>query len=180
MNDSTHAAIVIGGVMFLAWCGLGRLVRRDRVRGFELTPEQRAELCRAALASEFRPHGIETPGGSVSCLHCGTPYPAGVLYCDCGGETIDEEEDSSSDVVEWLVAPEMVCVHRTENLWKANLLRSYLESHAIACTIQRGSEATPLELVPLHRPGLFSLLVQPADRDQASGLLAEVELNQAG
>jgi hypothetical protein len=178
MDDSTHVAIVIGGVMLLAWCGMGRMVRRDRAPGGRVTGEHAAEQAHVALAGEFRRTPMLVAGGEVACVQCGTPYPAGILFCDCGGETVEEDAEGFEETEPREVSREFLCVHRSDNHWKAYLLRSFLESHAIACTVRRGAQATSLELVPLHRLGSYGLFVHPDDAASAEALLTRVESNQ--
>jgi hypothetical protein len=181
VNESAQTAIVIGGVMFLAWCGLGRWTQAGRIRPESVPDPQAAERAQVALLAEFRMGDVVPGGDSVCCTSCGTPYPAGVLYCECGGIT---EEDDDPDPNEWaerlaglapVPAAELVCIGRVDNFWKASLLRSYLENQGVPCAVQQGSGGPTIELVPLNRLGTFSLFVRQDDQHIARSLLAGLD-----
>ena len=173
MDETTNVAIVVGGVLLLSWFGLAHVGREARRRRLE-THALRGARADAALAAEFRPDPYVIAGGMVECASCGTPFPSGTAYCDCGHPTVEMDEELPEDSPTHLSA-DLVCIHYEDNVWKANLLRGFLETHGIACSIERVLHATSLELGPQQQWGTIRLMVPATEADHAQRLIRRLE-----
>lgn len=123
MSNSPTFLLAVSGVFLVAWYGVRRVNRQN---GPKLpvcehgSPEYRL-MADSAIAAEFYEPPEEDdplPGGTVRCEDCHAVYPAGVLYCECGGETEEAEEESLSsegfdDSVDVMVEDEekLVCAY---------------------------------------------------------------------
>lgn len=169
MDETTNVTIVIGGVLLFAWLGLAHVGRTTRQRR-QVQQALRGAQADAALAAEFRPDPYVIAGGMVECAACGTPFPSGTAFCDCGTPTVEIEEELPDDSPT-ADTEDLVCIHREDNVWKANLLRGFLETHGIACSIERVMHATSLEIGPQQQWGTIRLMVAPSDADHAQRLI---------
>lgn len=167
MENSTHLLLAVGGVFLVSWYGASRL-RIER----RLIPSLRGRLAAidpvllAALQGEFHrePADDGFAGGVVVCANCGIEYPAGHAYCDCGCATIDADDfaDASSPVAHGGVGEDeasegLVCIHVADDYWRAELLKSYLESHGVDCAtlIQGRPGIHHLSMLPKPELGLY-------------------------
>ena len=147
MQTSPSLFVAVGGVFLIAWYSLSRARATPR-HSMAAPPPMIApmrEVAELAIASEFTDRTSPNhAGGTVCCHDCGTEYPAGVLFCDCGGETAEAEEEElcpadDLDAQEPWCEQDYVCVFQAESSWQALLLKNYLESHSIPCRLTNGA-----------------------------------------
>ena len=165
MPESDNLLFAVGCVFLVTWYGVTRFANRrptaSRPHDSQASrPTISRDAHRAALEAEFRqavPELVEEfPGGTVVCEECGDVFPAGVLYCSCGGETVEYEfEEEEAAQAEETTAPStqqmdfleerLVIVDIAENHWKASLMKSFLESHDIPCATGGNSSSGPYQ-----------------------------------
>jgi hypothetical protein len=182
MPDSTPLILAVGGVVLLTWYGIrqARVERSQRLPLPARGTEQYQHLAESALSGEFRltPLSESFPGGTVLCPHCGIEFPAGTAYCDCGTETVEADEVEEPECPEPLAECEdlpddaLVCIHVGGSQWKASLLRSYLESHGIACVV-RGPVANAFSHLQLPGNDEVRLFVPSEEAARARALLLD-------
>lgn len=191
LPPANHVLLVVGGVLLVTWYGMHRL-REWRPRDEESSGERFSRPMPPAVATafeaEFRPArpGADflLPGGESICPNCGITYPAGILYCDCGSELVEEEDleepaapiHEETDRVSFdLGSEELVCVHVAETVWKAGLIKSYLEHHDIPCATLGNSSSGPYAMNIGHLAEV-RILVHAHHADQARVLVSECTL----
>lgn len=200
-NQASPLVLAVGAVFLLTWYGVRRL-RGGSIR-LEPPPSSRhpggpddfRERALTALRAEFRDREeararFLAAGGAVECEACGAVHPAGTLYCDCGGETCESEEEDEQPVPageageadgeeprpasagsdEEEHGGDLVVVHIAENHWKGSLLRSYLESNGIPC-ITGGNVPSIVYQFNFTPLGEVRLYVHRAHADEARELL---------
>ncbi len=153
MATPAHVMIAISGVFLVAWYGTKRFDRRRGAMphlGMEdPLSDGYCHAATAALGAELREDPVhEFPGGTALCRDCGIAYPAGVLYCECGGETAEQEDpDEPLAGDETITAPpaELVCVHVADSAWKATLLKTLLATHDIPCATGGNAGSGPYQ-----------------------------------
>jgi hypothetical protein len=118
--------VVLGGGFVLLWCTWHWLRARSASAGEARPVSRHDDPARAgadaAMTGEWR--RFSSPGGEVSCVACGSPWPAGTLFCDCGEET--EEDDPEA-----VEAERELCVLTVQSSWSASLAQSFLAGHGV-------------------------------------------------
>lgn len=191
MNDSTHLAVTIGGVLLVAYIGLRQMRQRRDLppRGLRPGSPEWHAAAQAALLAEFGPNAFErrgafdSIGGTVACPSCREEYPAGTLFCDaCAIETVELEEltppapaaprNTATTTAASPDRAELVCVHVAESPMQALLYKTYLEGHSIPCVTNGHvpSGIYTFSITPLAEVRLF---VRNVDAERARKLLRE-------
>lgn len=188
MASTPSLTLALGGVFLVTWYGWRQMHRKNGGRPRPPQPGT-VEYCQSAsvaLAAEFYEPPVaqaDFPGGAVLCQDCGATYPAGQLYCECGGENQEPDElaeegshGNTTASVRELDETQLVCIYVAESSWKAFLLRSFLESHDIAC-VTKGTVASGL--LNFHYMGAeeVRILVSSEDACHASELIRRSQEN---
>ncbi len=188
MEDTDSILLAVGGVLIITWYGVTRWKFVDPVSTEDARIRMRVEQPPSeALIGEFTNRDeseSDWSGGTVECPSCGSDYPAGTLYCSCGSETVevDEEDhltfthqlptafnDTEQDTVR-AKSEDVVCIYTAENTWKAALVSGILENHQIPCSYGANGACPPYQfsMMPM---GEVKLFVYKDDMEEAQRIL---------
>lgn len=187
VQESTHLALAVGGVIFVAWFGLRnlRLPRHPGRRRLPTDSPEYREAAHLAWLAEFEelppallhePTGrFDQMGGTVHCRSCGEQFPAGTIYCpECCGETSELEEHA--DLREKPISEEdrsrLICVHVAESPMRATILKGFFESHGVPC-LTIGHVPTSVYSFAITPLSEVRILVRQMDATKARHLLSE-------
>ncbi len=192
--------LAVGAIFLLTVYGVRRLRGEKCGRSVptavpERDPDDFRLQARHALNAEFRDStGEPAPppaGGAVECPCCGEVYPAGTLFCQCGTETVEVEDDgaeednpaagdtttsstnaASSPPTREVREQELVVVHIAGSHWKASLLKGVLEANDIPC-VTGGNVPSTVYQFPNMPLGEVRLYVREQDAEAARSVLDE-------